>query len=301
MFGLYFKKNGFAVTTAGDGLDGFDQALKGSFEAIVADLNMPRMDGWGFLRKLREDFLTREMPVAFLSCHDDYRESLKALDAGAQAYFSKSTKLDSLALQIREVLFPRTNFRLAASQGQDFTASLSQVGPQWALRELVRSGASGRLDAKDSWASYQLFFAERKLVHAKAQSGRHLAEGERALKNYIASRGAEGNVCFGAFASPQSITVSLDEAVGRAAKALNDNERNLRDGLMVAGKEILVNAELYELYSQVGPKHWLEAARLLCEQKLTPKEVLARATLSPIEVEEAMRDLIRRGVVRLTA
>ncbi|HEX4620750.1 MAG TPA: response regulator, partial [Myxococcaceae bacterium] len=127
MFGLYFQKHGFQVTTATDGLQGYEQAMGQPFEAIVADLNMPRMDGWGMLRMLRDDFRTRETPVAFLSCHDDYRESLKALDAGAQAYFSKSTKLDALALQVREVLGPRGAFRESLARGQPFTAMLSHV------------------------------------------------------------------------------------------------------------------------------------------------------------------------------
>src|SRR5690606_23868503 len=101
MFSILFRKHGFEVTTASDGFAGYEAARDGSFDLVVADLNMPRMDGWGMLRLLRDDHRTRETPVAFLSCHDDYRESLKALNAGAQAYFSKSTRLDALAAQVR--------------------------------------------------------------------------------------------------------------------------------------------------------------------------------------------------------
>jgi DNA-binding response OmpR family regulator len=301
MFGRFFKKHGFEVATTADGVAGFDAALGTPFEAIVADLNMPRMDGWGLLRLLREDFRTRETPVAFLSCHDDYRESLRALDAGAQAYLSKSTRLDALAIQVRELLEPRVAFKKALSLEKPFTVGLAQVGPQWALRQSCASGTSGRLDAKDNWANFVLCFRDGVLLHARSHSGRHVAEGERALANFMASRGAEGSLSFGEFPCPRTVTGALEEALARCAGILNQNEKNLRDELMVLGKEIHVNADLYKLYSQVGPKPWLETARLLCEDKLTPKEVLARADVSPLEVEEAMRDLIRRGVVRLTA
>jgi hypothetical protein len=178
---------------------------------------------------------------------------------------------------------------------------LSHVGPQWALKELCRAGVRGRLDAKDNWASYQLYVRDGELIHAHAQSGRHALDGERALHGYVASRGAEGAVAFGEFPSQRTITAPVGEALQRAATLLNENERNLREGLMVSGKEIHVNADLYKLYAQVGPRPWLEIARMLCEEKLTPREVLERSPLSPLEVEEALRDLIRRGVVRLTA
>src|SRR5207253_16628 len=89
MFSTLFTKHGFQVTTAFDGIEGYETALRGEFDTIIADLNMPRMDGWGMLRLLRDDYRTREMPIAFLSCHDDYREQLRAQNAGAQAYFAK--------------------------------------------------------------------------------------------------------------------------------------------------------------------------------------------------------------------
>ncbi|MGQ0506236.1 MAG: hypothetical protein ACT4TC_13070 [Myxococcaceae bacterium] len=62
-----------------------------------------------------------------------------------------------------------------------------------------------------------------------------------------------------------------------------------------------VNAELSALSAQVGPKQWLAAARLLCEEKVLPRDVLDRMEIWPVEVEETLRDLVRRGVVRLSA
>jgi hypothetical protein len=49
----------------------------------------------------------------------------------------------------------------------------------------------------------------------------------------------------------------------------------------------------------VGPKQWLEAARMICEDKTPPRDVIARLDISPLEIEECMKDLIRRGVVTL--
>jgi Mn-dependent DtxR family transcriptional regulator len=49
----------------------------------------------------------------------------------------------------------------------------------------------------------------------------------------------------------------------------------------------------------VGPQQWLEAARIICEEKMAPRDIIATLEISPIDVEETMKDLIRRGVVTL--
>ncbi len=302
MFTLLFQKHGFQVTTASDGVEGYERALTGEYAAIVADLNMPRMDGWGMLRLLRDDFRTRELPVAFLSCHDDYRDSLRAFDAGAQAYYSKSTRLDSLAKQVGELLEPRESFRRAlATASGALPLNLGMLGPQWCLRELLKARRSGRLSAKDGWARYELFLQDGQPVHASAVSGKHSADGEKAFNAFVASRGAAGTFEPGDGAATASLIAPLETLLRQAAETLNANEARLKENLLVRATGIRVNPELYSLYTQVGPKQWLEAARLLCEEKLAPREVLSRVEISPIDVEETLRDLVRRGVVSLTA
>ncbi len=301
MFSILFRKHGFEVTTASDGFAGYEAARDGSFDLVVADLNMPRMDGWGMLRLLRDDHRTRETPVAFLSCHDDYRESLKALNAGAQAYFSKSTRLDALAAQVRGLLEPREEARQALATGERAPLPVSRVGPQWVLRQLAASGATGVLEAKDNWAEYQVGLREGVPTYASAQSGRHLAEGMRAFVAFIASRGADGAWAPGAQVPHPNLSGSLEALLAQTVDALNENGRRVRESLLVHATQVEVNGDLYALYAQVGPRAWLETARLICEDKLPPREVIARVDASPLDVEETLKDLVRRGVVTLSA
>ena len=301
MFGALFRRKGFDVTVAQDGLAGYEAAISGEFELLIADLNMPKMDGWGLLRLIRDDYRTRELPFAMLSCQDHYRESLKALDAGAQAYFPKTLRLEALVSQVQSLLQPRQQARTQIAQGLLRSIPVGQLGVQWVLRELAAAGVTGTLRARDSWATYEVAFRAGRAIHASAQTGSHQAVGERALNAFVASR------CTDATWNPtepgprQTLMLPVPELLVRATQLLNDNARRLRDGLMVNPIEIHVNPELYEVYVRNGPQQWLPAAKLLCEQGLPPREVLARLDESPVELEEVLRDLIRRGVVSLSA
>ena len=299
MFRTLFTKHGFKVSTAEDGQAGAEVALSKNFDVVLADLNMPHLDGWGQLRLLREDYRTRELPVAFISAHDDYRESLKALDAGAQAYLSKGTRLDALMIQVKKLLEPRQNALRLLASGEPFTLPVAPVGPQWLLLRMSELHASGRLDARDGWAHYALFFTEGRCTHASAQAGKFTAEGERAFNAFIASKSAEATWTPGNGAAHENLFLDTAVLTERASVTLNENERRVRESLLVTATQIEVNPDLYAVYRQVGPKQWLEAARLICEEHLPPREIIARLEVSPIDVEETMKDLTRRSVVTL--
>jgi DNA-binding response OmpR family regulator len=297
MFAQFFRRLGYTVTTASDGIAGFEAALTGDFALIIADLNMPKLDGWGLLTALREDHRTREVPFALLSCQDDYREQLKALDAGAQAYLPKTLRLDDLAEAVKQLLTPRAQAHAAMGAGKVSTLAVGTLGLGWVLRALAAHGMTGRLRGRDSWATYEVHFRKGAGVHAQAQTGGHQAVGERALNAFVASRCVEATWTAGDTAPRQTLMLPVAELIDRAAELLNENAQKVRDAHLVTPGAINVNADLYRVYAQNGPKGWLETARLLCEEKLSPREVLSRVDESPIDVEETLRDLVRRGVV----
>ena len=70
--------------------------------------------------------------------------------------------------------------------------------------------------------------------------------------------------------------------------------------MLVHGTQILVDSELYQLYVRLCPEPLQETLRLLCEERLSVREVLGRVECSPVEVEDLVRDLVCRGVVTLS-
>jgi CheY-like chemotaxis protein len=300
MFNALFAKHGFEVTTATDGERGMEAALGREFDVVLADLNMPRLDGWGLLRLLRDDYRTRELPVAFLSAHDDYRDALKALNAGAQAYLSKGTKLDTVVGQVQKLLVPRALVRAQLEYDDPVDLDLLQLGPQWLLRQLAAHHLTGSLQAKDGFAEYTVVLNGGAAVHALALAGKYSAEGERAFNAFVASRGAAGTWIPGqATLEGQTLFHPTEVLLERAATTLNTNEQRVREDLLVKASRIEVNDALYAVYREVGPPQWLEAARLICVEKLPPREVIARLDASPVDIEETMRDLVRRSVISL--
>ena len=67
----------------------------------------------------------------------------------------------------------------------------------------------------------------------------------------------------------------------------------------IRARALDVNEDLYRLFITVGPPAWQPMVRMLCEQKLTPAEVIARLQVTPMEVAAVVRELLRRGVASL--
>jgi CheY-like chemotaxis protein len=297
MFSTLFSKRGFVVSTATDGEAGAQMALSKSFDLVMTDLNMPHLDGWGMLRMLRDDLRTREVPVAFISAHDDYREALRAVEAGAQAFLSKGTRLEGIVEQVRSLLAPRAELFDVMQKGQPFEVSLHAVGPQWFLTRLTTLKCDGVLRCKDGWSEFTLTFSSGHCVHASAVAGKYAAEGERAFNAFVASRSAVGTFSHGARTEVQNLIGTTQQLIERACATLNQNEAKLRDQKFIAGAEFEINQGLYEIFRQVGPEQWLGVAKMICEDKVSPKDIIERLDVSPIEVEETLKDLVRRGVV----
>jgi CheY-like chemotaxis protein len=298
LFSIALRKSGFEVHTATDGADGLQVALRERPDLVVADLNMPRLDGWGLLRAMRADHRIGETPLMFLSCHDDYRESLKALSAGAQDYVAKGGKLDALVSRIRSLLAPRDAFHASLQAGERVGAKIEEVGTQWALRLMSSLGLTGAVQLRDAFWTIFLGLKAGQICFARAQIGQHLLEGPKALPPLVVLRSGQLLYAPGADAG-QNMSGSLVELLEEAAVHNNQSEAVALDQLLTQATTVEIDEELYKLYEQLGPPASRETAALV-RQGMTPREVIAHASLSPTEIEETLRDLFRRRVLRLS-
>ncbi|WP_206352172.1 hybrid sensor histidine kinase/response regulator [Tautonia rosea] len=83
--------HGYEVDTAVDGMDGWNALRQGRYDLIVSDVDMPRLDGIGLVRRVRDDPRLRGLPVVIVSYKDRPEDRLRGLEAGADAYLTKGS------------------------------------------------------------------------------------------------------------------------------------------------------------------------------------------------------------------
>jgi two-component system chemotaxis sensor kinase CheA len=98
------EASGYSVCTAIDGQDGYDQLKSRPFDAVVSDVEMPRMDGISLTKQIRADKDLTAMPVILVTSMDSRRDRELGMEAGADAYIIKSSFDQSNLLEVLERL-----------------------------------------------------------------------------------------------------------------------------------------------------------------------------------------------------
>jgi len=82
------------ATVAADGQDGWEKFQAGSFDLVITDINMPKMDGIELLKNIRT--IDAHIPVVMLTAHNDMKYVIGASQHRTSGYIIKPLTLDSL-------------------------------------------------------------------------------------------------------------------------------------------------------------------------------------------------------------
>jgi two-component system chemotaxis response regulator CheY len=100
---LALQSAGFRVLQAEDGLVGLE-VLKGHRpDVIITDINMPRLDGFGFIENVRKNGTHRATPILVLTTESDAEKKNRARTAGATGWIVKPFHPEKLIHAIRRV------------------------------------------------------------------------------------------------------------------------------------------------------------------------------------------------------
>jgi two-component system alkaline phosphatase synthesis response regulator PhoP len=97
----YLRHAGFAVLTAGDGVEALAVARERSPDLVVLDLGLPRLDGVEVARQLRRE---GNVPIVMLTARVEESDRLLGLDIGADDYITKPFSPRELVARVRAVL-----------------------------------------------------------------------------------------------------------------------------------------------------------------------------------------------------
>ena len=102
--------HGYEVVSAADGEQALDQAATELPDAVILDINMPKLGGLEVCKSLRE---WSSVPIIVLSVRDAERDKVKALDLGADDYLTKPFGTDELLARLRVALRHASRARAA--------------------------------------------------------------------------------------------------------------------------------------------------------------------------------------------
>ena len=94
---------GYQVEEAVNGVEALEKALLTPFDLYIVDVNMPKLDGYGFLRELRNQNLP-QVPAIMVSTEATAEDRRRAYAAGANLYLVKPTRPNQLVAPIALLL-----------------------------------------------------------------------------------------------------------------------------------------------------------------------------------------------------
>jgi DNA-binding response OmpR family regulator len=103
MVGEYLERRGFAVDYARDGADGLRLATDNSYDVVILDLMLPRIDGLEVCRRLRAE-AKKSTPVLMLTARDTLDDKVRGLEAGGDDYLVKPFAIQELEARIRALI-----------------------------------------------------------------------------------------------------------------------------------------------------------------------------------------------------
>jgi two-component system OmpR family response regulator len=98
---------GYVTRTARDGVQAMERVSDFRPEAMLLDVNMPRLDGFDVLRLMREQRLIERTPTMVLTARSASADVAKAVQLGARDYLSKPFKDEQLLARVARLLRPR--------------------------------------------------------------------------------------------------------------------------------------------------------------------------------------------------
>ncbi len=93
-----------SVTEANDGVDGLKKLSAQKFDLLIADINMPIMDGLKLVSLVRQDAKFKDMPIIIVTTEGAEEDKKRGLTLGANAYLTKPVQTNQLIATVKELL-----------------------------------------------------------------------------------------------------------------------------------------------------------------------------------------------------
>jgi DNA-binding NarL/FixJ family response regulator len=128
----YLEDSEFSVNVASNAAEGWEKLQSNPPDLVITDIMMPQVDGYQFLKQMREDPRFKSLPVVFLTARGMTKDRIQGYHAGCDAYLSKPFDPDELVAIVENLLERRASGE-KESEGTDIEDLARQLAEIKAL------------------------------------------------------------------------------------------------------------------------------------------------------------------------
>jgi signal transduction histidine kinase len=121
------QESGYMVETAEDGQQALRMLRAQSFDAVLLDLIMPRMDGYQVCERIKADEQTHDIPVIFISALEEIGDKVRAFTAGGADYVTKPFQFEEVLARVETHLALRDLRRQLQAANQELERRLDEL------------------------------------------------------------------------------------------------------------------------------------------------------------------------------
>ena len=136
----YLEDSNFAVEVASNARDGWELLQQMNPDLVISDIMMPQVDGYQFLKQVREDPRYKALPVVFLTAKGMTSDRIQGYQAGCDAYLSKPFDPDELVAIVTNLLARRAAAKETSENAE--SPDIAALTSQMARIESLLSGRS---------------------------------------------------------------------------------------------------------------------------------------------------------------
>jgi DNA-binding response OmpR family regulator len=192
------RKAGYNVACAGDGAAALEMIEHQVPDLVIADTKLPKMDGYTFVRRLRERSEWGTIPVVFLASQRSVEDKIRGLELGVEDYLTKPIFVRELLARVNVVLARRaqeslSDHRTSSTLKTRFAGSIQDMTVVDLLQTFEISKKSGTITFKSGSRLGHVWFEGGRTVDAEVGALR----GEEAVYRMLVWNEADFEVNFG--------------------------------------------------------------------------------------------------------
>lgn len=157
------EENGFSIHTAADGEEGLRLFFELRPDVLVADVMMPKMDGFEMVRRIRQ--MDKQTPVLFLTARSAINDVVEGFELGANDYLKKPFGMQELIIRIKALMGKAFLFTEEKVANQRFEIGSYLFDP--VTQTLMQAGATQALSHRESEILKRLCENRNQVVNTK--------------------------------------------------------------------------------------------------------------------------------------